>query len=328
MCYLFQDSKDKKRNLSNGDMIFSCDLHDNPENVQPLADPDRTSNQNSAEDDDVSLFSPNSTLNHPTLTNRILGNSIGGTNQVRNHQSRRSTITFLIKSHNDSSDESDTNDNSDQQPVIPSQLIEIDENGTHSSTRRSNISLDRSLSLDTTKWSTIRKGRRRASSVWSTNSRALRVSVSKALAQRSPTSPFSRSAQTDFSYEGPANSAILSLNGTGNHVIQSTNQRAENGGMSTVSSSRRQSSSETKKELRLARISLCIVWLFLFCHVWKLVPTFYSTFLEDGADVDIDEDKALGISVVWPDWLQIVENISHTLITLNSSLNFLIYIVL
>ena len=27
---------------------------------------------------------------------------------------------------------------------------------------------------------------------------------------------------------------------------------------------------------RLTRISLCIVWLFMFCHVWKLVPTIYE----------------------------------------------------
>ena len=43
---------------------------------------------------------------------------------------------------------------------------------------------------------------------------------------------------------------------------------------------------------------------------------------------NIDEDMALGIRVEWPEWLYMVENISHTLITLNSSLNFLIYIVL
>ena len=91
--------------------------------------------------------------------------------------------------------------------------------------------------------------------------------------------------------------------------------------------SRRQSSTETKKELRLARISLCIVWLFLFCHVWKLVPTFYSTFIDDSSDEN-DELKTLGIRVEWPEWLSTIENESHTLITLNSSLNFLIYIVL
>ena len=31
-----------------------------------------------------------------------------------------------------------------------------------------------------------------------------------------------------------------------------------------------------KKESRLTRISLSIVWLFIICHVWKLIPTIYE----------------------------------------------------
>merc|ERR1711974_133079 len=31
-----------------------------------------------------------------------------------------------------------------------------------------------------------------------------------------------------------------------------------------------------KRESRLTRISISIVWLFIFCHIWKLVPTFYE----------------------------------------------------
>ena len=31
-----------------------------------------------------------------------------------------------------------------------------------------------------------------------------------------------------------------------------------------------------KKESRLTRISLSIVWLFIICHVWKLIPTVYE----------------------------------------------------
>ena len=54
----------------------------------------------------------------------------------------------------------------------------------------------------------------------------------------------------------------------------------QNGTSPRTTSRRHSSTSETKKELRLARISVCIVWLFLFCHVWKLVPTIYSTFIE------------------------------------------------
>ena len=31
-----------------------------------------------------------------------------------------------------------------------------------------------------------------------------------------------------------------------------------------------------KKESRLTRISISIVWLFIVCHVWKLIPTIYE----------------------------------------------------
>jgi len=93
----------------------------------------------------------------------------------------------------------------------------------------------------------------------------------------------------------------------------------ENGRLSEATVTSGPSAREKKKELRLARISLCIVWLFIFCHVWKLIPTFYTTF--------ISEDNNVGFDVQWPDWLNIIDRISHTFITLNSSLNFLIYVV-
>ena len=69
-----------------------------------------------------------------------------------------------------------------------------------------------------------------------------------------------------------------------------------------------------RRERRLTRISLSIVWLFLFCHVWKLIPTAYEVFsgeIESG-----------------PKWLGTVQHVSHALIVLNSSLNFLIYVAL
>ena len=69
-----------------------------------------------------------------------------------------------------------------------------------------------------------------------------------------------------------------------------------------------------RRESRLTRISLTIVWLFLFCHIWKIIPTAYEAFLGS-----IDE---------LPDWMDYIEHISHALIILNSSVNFLIYIAL
>ena len=73
-----------------------------------------------------------------------------------------------------------------------------------------------------------------------------------------------------------------------------------------------------KKENRLTRIALAIVWLFVFCHFWKIVPTVYELiYSEDGTEMS-----------VWPRWLLRVKHLSHLLITLNFAVNFLIYSVL
>lgn len=76
--------------------------------------------------------------------------------------------------------------------------------------------------------------------------------------------------------------------------------------------------SDVMQEKRLARISVCIVWLFIFCHFWRIIPTVYE-FLnsEDGLKLE-----------VWPYPLVVVEYVSHTLIVLNSAVNFLIYVFL
>ncbi len=42
-----------------------------------------------------------------------------------------------------------------------------------------------------------------------------------------------------------------------------------------------------KTENRLTRISLAIVWLFLFCHVWKLIPTMYEVIQHQDEDTVI-----------------------------------------
>jgi hypothetical protein len=72
------------------------------------------------------------------------------------------------------------------------------------------------------------------------------------------------------------------------------------------------------QERRLARISILIVWLFIGCHVWKLIPTaFESGYSHDGLSHNN-----------WPDWVLVVQHISHLLITLNSAINFLIYVIM
>ncbi|CAB4054099.1 unnamed protein product [Lepeophtheirus salmonis] len=67
------------------------------------------------------------------------------------------------------------------------------------------------------------------------------------------------------------------------------------------------------QENRLTRISLGIVWLFIFCHVWRLIPTIYEGIVGD--------EKVQK----WPSWLEIINHLSHTLIVFNSAVNFLIY---
>lgn len=64
-------------------------------------------------------------------------------------------------------------------------------------------------------------------------------------------------------------------------------------------------------EARLTRIALAIVWLFIFCHAWRLVPTIYEAIYP--------KDDT------WPTWLLHVHGISHSFIVFNSAVNFLLY---
>ena len=102
-------------------------------------------------------------------------------------------------------------------------------------------------------------------------------------------------------------------------------------------------SSLNKTENRLTRISLAIVWVFIFCHIWKLIPTMYEAvnwFTSSRNEVwnnffpwpklwrkNIDF-LLFQAEESWPNWLRIVNDISHTLIVFNSAVNFLIYSIL
>ena len=46
--------------------------------------------------------------------------------------------------------------------------------------------------------------------------------------------------------------------------------------VSAVCEANRRSEVHLSQEPRLARISISIVWLFMFCHAWRAVPTFYE----------------------------------------------------
>ena len=67
-------------------------------------------------------------------------------------------------------------------------------------------------------------------------------------------------------------------------------------------------------EARLTRIALAIVWLFIFCHAWRLIPTVY--------------EAVYPAQRAWPTWLHHVNGMSHSFILLNSAVNFLLYTVL
>ena len=70
-------------------------------------------------------------------------------------------------------------------------------------------------------------------------------------------------------------------------------------------------------ENRLTRISLGIVYLFIVCHIWRLIPTVYEAFFsKDGT-----------VLSAWPKWLFHVYHLSHTLIVFNSAVNFILYVV-
>ena len=68
------------------------------------------------------------------------------------------------------------------------------------------------------------------------------------------------------------------------------------------------------QEARLTRISLSIICLYLTCHFWKLIPTFYEAVYSHEAD--------------WPKWLKVIQDLSHVLIVFNSAVNFMLYLIM
>ena len=101
--------------------------------------------------------------------------------------------------------------------------------------------------------------------------------------------------------------------------IQATEQRAFERSLSSAAQLNSIENSISQchvQEQRLARISTSIVWLFLICHTWRMIPTFYEFWNSDN-----------GLNVLeWPFSLVVIEHISHSLIVLNSAINFLIYV--
>ena len=67
------------------------------------------------------------------------------------------------------------------------------------------------------------------------------------------------------------------------------------------------------REARITRIALAIVWLFLFCHIWRLVPTIHELIFDNK---------------VQPMWLTHMMGFSHSMIVFNSAVNTVLYAVL
>jgi len=70
-----------------------------------------------------------------------------------------------------------------------------------------------------------------------------------------------------------------------------------------------------QREVRLAQVSCGIVAVFILCHSVKWIPNIYEL-------VQVEDGKG----VAWPPWIEYVTCSSHLLTTLNSSVNFYIYL--
>ena len=72
-------------------------------------------------------------------------------------------------------------------------------------------------------------------------------------------------------------------------------------------------------EILLAKVSLLIVAVFVFCHTIRWIPNVYEL-IQRLWTSDINIDK-----IEWPPWVECITNISHFLIVFNASINFYIY---
>ena len=67
-------------------------------------------------------------------------------------------------------------------------------------------------------------------------------------------------------------------------------------------------------ELRLAKVSLIIVFVFILCHSARWIPNVYELY-----------SRVTTNELVWSTWVESVTNLSNFLVVLNSSVNFFIY---
>ena len=70
--------------------------------------------------------------------------------------------------------------------------------------------------------------------------------------------------------------------------------------------SNKQQQSMHATENKLTRISLVIVWMFIFCHVWKLIPTMYEV-MEGSADAGKEVRYAFHYTILYGNTTEILD---------------------
>ena len=79
-------------------------------------------------------------------------------------------------------------------------------------------------------------------------------------------------------------------------------------------------SEPSAEEKRLTRIAIVLVGTYIFCHMWKLLPSIYEAWY--CVSQETTEVKN------WPEWLANINSLSHLVIVANSAFNFLLYLCL
>ncbi len=129
----------------------------------------------------------------------------------------------------------------------------------------------------------------------------------------SPTSSSARRPQRSATINDPESRA----SGNQRHVSTTSATSEAGGGGQDGLVRHGGTEASVSSETKLTWISTSIIFLFIFCHFWKLIPTIYEA-INYG-----DDGQAIP---EWPEWLNTIKDLSHILVMLNSAINFLPYL--
>lgn len=73
-----------------------------------------------------------------------------------------------------------------------------------------------------------------------------------------------------------------------------------------------------RQDRRLTMISFYIMIMYVFTHIWKLIPNCY--------DAIYGYESSDAILPEWPRWLEVIKDVSHIMVVCNSAFNFLPYL--